>query len=391
VTMLFISLIMSAILLVGANVSAVWLAKSARGRGLLFGAFAACGVGMIGLPVIAGLFIPTVVVVQFAILSAVLLLWWERPRRPIFFLAISLLATVAAYGVAGCFALHDESEYARLRERFPYESMEARLSMPPPRIGLGPCPDRTTERLTDLENSVEEKSTHRGRIDMLRQLHEDRVMLFVNSPGFGVARTFRPTASRLNSDLRKDPPLLQPSPSGYLPSPTGEVAPDPRVWEGEPLYRMHRDAIADFAYPEGFGFAKDRRHVAGFKGHQFSRVPEPQERWEVQRVELVGLLLHKEPAAYVTEHLPRMDELVEAPTRPLDRFEASALERLRRGEDLLCTETSVGMRMLGAIRGVKQCMDCHGGERGDLLGAFSYTLHRSTAETGAAPHRDGTP
>ena len=42
-------------------------------------------------------------------------------------------------------------------------------------------------------------------------------------------------------------------------------------------------------------------------------------------------------------------------------------------------ETSEGVRMLGAIRSVEQCMKCHGGERGDLLGAFSYSLVRSAS------------
>jgi len=32
--------------------------------------------------------------------------------------------------------------------------------------------------------------------------------------------------------------------------------------------------------------------------------------------------------------------------------------------------------MLGATYGAKQCVACHGGERGDLLGVFSYTLQR---------------
>jgi hypothetical protein len=387
--MLFISLVMSAILLVGANVAAARLSKPSRMRGIMVAAFGVCGLGLIGLPVLAGLLFPTVAVVQFAFLSALLLFWLERPRRLAMFFAISLLATTAVYGIAGCFALRDESEYARLRKRFPLESMEERVPTPSPRIGLDPFADGTTQRLTDLENSVEEKST--GRINTLADLHERRLMLFANSPGFGVARIFRPSESRLSSGLRKVPPLPQPISSGYSPGPIGEVAPGPSVWEGEPVYRLHRDAIVDFAYPAGFGFIKDRRHVAGFEAHRFSRVPEPQEQWEVQRVELVGLLLHKEPAAYVTEHLPRVDELVEAPTRPLDRFEASALERLRCGEDLLCTETPVGIRMLGAIRSVKQCVDCHGGDRGDLLGAFSYMLRRSTGETGVAPRPEGAP
>ena len=102
--------------------------------------------------------------------------------------------------------------------------------------------------------------------------------------------------------------------------------------------------------------------------------------------------MHEKAIAYVTEHLPRMDELGEAATRSLDPFEASALERLRHGEDLLYTEASGGMRMLGAIRSVKQCVGCHGGERGDLLGAFSYSLRcndgpQFPALPGAAPGR----
>jgi mono/diheme cytochrome c family protein len=30
--------------------------------------------------------------------------------------------------------------------------------------------------------------------------------------------------------------------------------------------------------------------------------------------------------------------------------------------------------MLGAVRSTRQCVACHGGDRGDLLGAFSYAL-----------------
>ena len=71
-----------------------------------------------------------------------------------------------------------------------------------------------------------------------------------------------------------------------------------------------------------------------------------------------------------------MDELREAPTRPLDRFEASSLDKLRQGEDLIVGRSPRQLRMLGAIRSLKQCVACHGGERGDLLGAFSYRLGR---------------
>jgi hypothetical protein len=71
-----------------------------------------------------------------------------------------------------------------------------------------------------------------------------------------------------------------------------------------------------------------------------------------------------------------MDELREAPTRPLDDFEAAGLVELRRGEDLLLSDVADGRRVLGSIRSTNQCLGCHGGERGQLLGAFSYTLVR---------------
>jgi mono/diheme cytochrome c family protein len=73
-----------------------------------------------------------------------------------------------------------------------------------------------------------------------------------------------------------------------------------------------------------------------------------------------------------------MDELRQAPTRPLDDFEATSLAKLREGKDILAAESAQYLRVLGSIRSVKQCIDCHGGERGDLLGAFSYTLRRKT-------------
>jgi hypothetical protein len=152
--------------------------------------------------------------------------------------------------------------------------------------------------------------------------------------------------------------------------------PSPAAGESWGLRLLHREGVEDFVYPAGFGYVKDRRHVAGFQSHRFSGVPGPDEEWEVRRLELVSLLLHDRPVTYVSESLPRMDKLRGAPTRPLDGFEAAALERLRRGEYLLVADAPEGVRMLGAIRSVNPCTSCHGGERGDLLGAFSYTLRR---------------
>src|SRR5262249_15245916 len=102
--MLYISLFFSAILLVGANVSALVIAKSARRRGLPVAVFFACGLGLVLLPVLSQVFAPTVVAGQFLLLSAALFLWWASSRGLAFFLMLSLATTAAAYGVAMCFA-----------------------------------------------------------------------------------------------------------------------------------------------------------------------------------------------------------------------------------------------------------------------------------------------
>lgn len=97
-------------------------------------------------------------------------------------------------------------------------------------------------------------------------------------------------------------------------------------------------------------------------------------RWQVKELQLVSLLKHRPAAAYVSDHLPRMDELATAKTRSLDGFESSALERLRTGEELVAVWHGAQIRMVGAIRAVEQCGHCHPVHRGTLLGAFAYRL-----------------
>ena len=66
--------------------------------------------------------------------------------------------------------------------------------------------------------------------------------------------------------------------------------------------------------------------------------------------------------------------MCQVPTRALDRFESAGLEALRRGEDIVVGSRPKTLRMLGSIRSGKQCVQCLGSERGDLLGAYSYTM-----------------
>ena len=115
------------------------------------------------------------------------------------------------------------------------------------------------------------------------------------------------------------------------------------------------------------------------------KCPNPKPNFQLVRLELVSLLKHETPVAYVSKHLPQMDELRDAPTRPLDDFERHALDRLRSDEDLVIDDAPNRIRMVGSLRAGKDCMECHSVRRGELLGAFSYELIGGRAEGRVEP------
>ena len=257
---------------------------------------------------------------------------------------VAVAITAAAYALNVAASLPYWRAYYRLHEDTPFVSMEDRVALPGPSLRPASLSTAAAADLAKLDIAVRVTAREYGyRNGQLQEVHEQTLRTFVNSPGFGIGRKLRPDAARLTRGDRQDIRLPQPVPR---------------------------------AYPAGSGYVKDRRHVAGFLPHGFSKVPEPKEHWVVENIDLVSLLLHPQPLAYVSADLPRMDELREAPTRELDAFEAAALGRLLGGETLTVGEAGDHLRMLGSIRAVEQCVKCHGGERGDLLGAFSYTLRK---------------
>ena len=153
----------------------------------------------------------------------------------------------------------------------------------------------------------------------------------------GLARcAIRPTEGTLRALLPKTAVPDQPGkrvPSTWSPGDLERLSAD----EQRPLTLLGSRSVENFAFPRGWGYIKDRQHVAGFLSHRFSGVPEaeyprgwstkPGIRWTVRTLDLVGLLLHEQPVVYVSEHLPAMDELSEAPTRPLDKFESLTPDR----------------------------------------------------------------
>lgn len=360
--MLIISLVLSTLLLLIAN-------GFAR-HGSRTGAVVACStLGVLAI----FLFLPLLaLVLQALLLGAVTWFWRATRRTPASFFRLSCAATLLAYVPSALITLAIEREYAELRARYPYESMRGRLPSPGPAPADELLPPATTERLSRLE-AVPPRGFDAVRAHLLKMLHERAVSLFINSPGFGLVRMLRPDELFLSANPRGQSVPAQPGSRLAAEWSPGEFRQPPGD-DDTLLGRLLDDSILDFANQRGFGYFKDRDHVAGFAGHRFSEVPAPADRWRVGNIELVGLLLHDEPAAYVSPELPRMDRVREVPTRPLDRFEKFALHSLRQGEDVVASEEGGGIRMLGAVRAINQCTTCHDCDRGALLGAFSYTL-----------------
>lgn len=314
-----------------------------------------------------------------AIALAILVLLWRRftPNYPSIYVATSIVAVIAIYiGVAW----QTTSMHQDLLARYPMESMAQRAPTPKNGKPITEVSESKAWASFEANLSVElewNDAKFWSRSQRLRNLHENTTRVFVSSPGFGLGRmdstVVRP--EQFESGFEPAKPILQPD-ADHSPVFSTEIIekPDiPRSREG--LSRLHFLGLADFVNVQGFGYFKGREQVAGFRSHEFSRLPEV-ESFRVKRLELVSLLMQGKPAVYVSKELPRMKDLKNSRTRNLSEFETKGLLALDDGDDLFVRETDEGLLMLGSIRSVEQCVKCHGGERGDLLGAFSYSLTR---------------
>jgi hypothetical protein len=303
------------------------------------------------------------------------------------FLLTTLGAFLLAYLAVG---LYSWMELVDVRRQTPVDSMADRLAYenrslpraaaPPANAAAGLISLRSNwETLFEPGEPGDSRLlAYRNRTRALQMLHENQVSLFVNSPGFGIARTIGPKLEDIL--LPEAPPIpLGQAPAVYPPESeatffTGEIAAVAAEWHEE-IKLLHTFGMLDFVHQKGFGYIKDRQHVYGFQSHRFSRplaLYGYQSSWRVRTLELVSLLKYKQPAVYLSKNLPRMNELRDAPTRALNGFESAALPRLERGDDLIIHSTRGRIRALGAVRATQNCLSCHEGKRGTLLGAFSY-------------------
>jgi hypothetical protein len=275
------------------------------------------------------------------------------------------------------------AEYAKVlakkaadaQEHLVFESLLERLPKGKPISPTRALDGQAMKRWEALDGNLARIQDERAKL--LKAYHEKTRQFFVSSPGMGAERgpvRENPDDILLGTNFYSGDPM-QPGEAAKFPdSPNEQLS---RLSPNEELYLNHTDSLSAFFYSRSFGLVKDREHVSGFKPHGFHYVVTNGHapwRWQVQNVQLVGILQHEKPVVYLGDKLPSMELVRQGKTRPLDYFEQTALPALCEGEDLYIVSKDDTIRMLGAIRATKVCLQCHEAKIGDLLGAFSYTL-----------------
>jgi hypothetical protein len=282
---------------------------------------------------------------------------------------------IAVYGWFIWSGIETIQELATLKLKYPFVALEERLAFErnaltaTSRANVQPALTPAVQTQLDELDDFLERRQYYSRAWSLQALHEDSYYQFARAAGFGVARM--PMVHPRTIEL-------EPRHTVALPLSIAVVAQDPDRKELSPV---HSTAIRDFIDPERTGYIRSRAEVSGFEAHGFSELPQQFAYegsdagiWHIRRLELVSLLRHDEPRVYVAETLPQMDQLAEVPHRALNEFEASALPQLETAEDVVIDQQPERIQMLGAVRAASNCLECHEGQRGKLLGAFSYEI-----------------
>lgn len=360
------------------------------------------------------------------------------------FEAVCLSCTLVAYGISLYEFMPAYLEHQELLVKYPTTDLKPRLayehrtaaSHPAgPKSDTGFLSTATTERPRySLRMLQEQEERSRQYLDMgtfriehrkydrsqafgaLMKVHAGFVADFIAQPGFGRSRMPGIKLLRkadLNSrfeniDLDAPPERIdQPdrqrdeSDTSNNVSHADQAAAAHQGPEGiafnqlprnDTLESFHRDNITNFVTLYSLGAINDKLEARGFQSHAFQLAPDKLNvayetfGWSLARLELVSLLKHRPPAAYVSEHLPAMDELRDAPTRPITRFESDAVAKLVAGEELVLDQPDRHeLRMLGSIRAIAACRKCHQVPLGGLLGAFTYKF---TLETFRRPSEE---
>lgn len=361
------------------------------------------------------------------------------------FQAVCIGCTLAAYGIALFEFIPAYREHQELVFRYPLVDLKPRLAYEDrlfdqiesssggeagslSRIDRKPKYDANTlTQLVDAYRSYLDisifrieyrRNDRRLGLQALMRVHEGFVADFIAQPGVGRSRLPGLKLLRKSNFMEEvdgvrldDPselivqPNAQPRSSDAIGRPLSADRTDAeslkqsvyRISERsaplpdrQSLQMLHHHNITNFVPLNSLGGVNEQLQARGFEAHAFRLPPTETEAWQgsrtgwrLARLELVSLLKHRPPAVYVSRHLPAMNELRDAPVRGVTPFEADAVTKLADGEDLVVESSgNRELSMVGAIRAIKDCRECHQVPLGGLLGAFTYQLKATSAPAG---------
>ncbi len=346
---------------------------------------AACIVGSL-LIMLVGLFFLSLWIIQIGVTTFVCGIVYQSnfPRR-------RRVQTAVAIFVIGVVAIHVNSisrmiHFYHLKAQHPFVSLRDRLQ-----------PLNSQRFLIDVKQSTDDESRPYSfgfpgpRQRAIGYLHHAAVMHFLSATDFGVLRMGMPDLKNLeNAD--GSPITIPLSQLSQTPSESSDTEPQV-LSHDELLEQQNLELQSWFLDASRMGVIEDADHVAGFLPHSMNENELASHRYamgregkigipgvknaatlKLEKLQLVGLLYHEEPIAYVLDTMPSLLNAKTAPTRPLDNFEVRGIESLLGGEAIYCEQQGKHIRMIGAMRSAESCVQCHEGPTNQLLGAFTYTL-----------------
>jgi len=299
-------------------------------------------------------------------------------------LTIALCATaIVPYAMKISEIQEVRGSFEQMLADYPLESLEARLAfetngVDPTEMLPGEATKVSLSANVDSNLTEQEGRYESSRSWALAALHDNYTAQFEAAVGFGYMRM-----------RRLSPERLEPTPIDFAVLPLPIKAGFFEAGEAEESTALHRAVAYDFLSRDRIGYVRDLQHVAGFQSHSSTALGESIDRssccsedeeaaprWQLARLELVSLLRHPTPRVYVSDSLPEMDKLDDFEHRALSAFESGTLANLQAEEDVVVELGDQRIRMVGALRASKDCLECHQGKRGKLLGALSYELAR---------------
>lgn len=353
---------------------------------------------------------------------------WQKKLNWFWYQSLCVCCVLVAYGISVVEFMPAYREHQELLAQYPAVDLKPRLAYEHAipsgssdstnvAVSAAESPRYDAKSLKELDDTFRQyldmstfnierrKTNRRYAFQSLMRVHEGFVADFISQPGVGQSRIPGVKLLRKSSfidvwdDVRLDVPsdrIDQPDlHQGFVESPDTALSskdleiqtpqrnlrlPVPIPNRGI-LQSLHFHNIANFVPLNSLGGVNYQLQARGFDAHAFHLSPLKSnwevspEGWQLSRLELVSLLKHRPAAVYVSDHLPAMDELQNAATRPVTQFESDAITRLVNGEDLVAEHSGDSeLIMVGSIRAITDCRECHRVPVGGLLGAFTYKL-----------------